>query len=305
MKEFQISSSDGLLLKGNHWTCEKPVKAIVQLSHGMAEHIERYDSFARYLNEHGIEVYGHSHRGHGKTARSKEDLGYLADDNGWDLLVDDLIEISGMIRETSPDKPLFILGHSMGSFAARNAVRRQAQLYNGAVLIGSGWQYAPTIHLAKSVSTLVKAVTGDRTRSKIMDKLLFSNYNNRFPNNRTQFDWLSRDHEIVKEYIDDPYCGYLCTASFYYDLITGVSRVMRTGGLERVPKAFPILVASGDKDPVGQNGRGVKKIVDNYKRNGLKNVQMKLYPEGRHEILNEMNRMIVFEDIGNWILSNI
>lgn len=305
MKEFQISSSDGLLLKGNHWTCEKPAKAIVQLSHGMAEHIDRYDSFARYLNDQGIEVYGHSHRGHGKTAKTKDDLGYLADRNGWDLLVNDLIEVSGMIRENTPDLPLFILGHSMGSFAARNALRRQAQLYSGAVIIGSGWQYTPSIHLAKSVSKMVKAVSGDRTRSKLMDKLLFSNYNNSFPNSRTSFDWLSRDHEMVKEYVDDPYCGYLCTTSFYHDLITGVSRVMKTTGLEHVPKDFPILVTSGDKDPVGQNGRGVKKVVDNFKRNGLRKVDLKLYPEGRHEILNEMNRMIVFEDISQWILSNI
>lgn len=305
MKEFQISSADGLLLQGKHWTCEKPAKAVVQISHGMAEHIGRYDSFARYLTDQGIEVYGHSHRGHGKTAKLPEDLGYLAPDRGWDLLVDDLVEVTHMIREEMPNIPLILMGHSMGSFAARNALRRQAQLYHGAIIVGSGWQSPISIRMGKCVSKLVKTVSGERTRSKLMDTLLFNNYNEGVQDSRTPFDWLSRDNEMVKTYIDDPYCGFLCTSSFYNDLLTGVSRVMKTRGLEHIPREMPILITSGDMDPVGQNGKGVKKLVEVYKNSGLTNVEMKLYPEGRHEILNEMNRMVVYEDITNWILSNI
>ncbi len=305
MKEFQISSADGLLLQGKHWTSEKPVKAVVQISHGMAEHIDRYDSFARYLNDQGIEVYGHSHRGHGKTATSSSDLGYLAHSRGWDMLVDDLIEVTSMIKDEMPNVPLILMGHSMGSFAARNALRRQAQLYDGAIIVGSGWQSQITVKLGKCVSKVVKSTSGERTRSKLMDMLLFNNYNDGVLDSRTSFDWLSRDHEMVKTYIDDPYCGFLCTTSFYNDLLTGVGRVMKRSGLELIPVDMPILVASGDRDPVGNYGKGVKKLVENYKRNGLNNVEMKLYSEGRHEILNEMNRMVVFEDITDWILRSI
>lgn len=302
MKEFQLSSADGLLLQGKHWTSDKPVKAVVQISHGMAEHIDRYDSFAKYLTDAGIEVYGHSHRGHGKTAKSKDELGYLAPSGGWDLLVDDISDITSMIKEEMPGVPLFILGHSMGSFAVRNVLRKNAKAYDGAVIIGSGWQNPVTVKTAKTLSAVVNALTDEKSRSKFMDMILFSGYNNSVKDSRTSFDWLTRDHEMVRKYIDDPYCGFLCTSSFYHDLLTGVSRVMKTSGLDHIPSEMPILLASGDKDPVGNNGRGVKKLYDVYRQSGLKNVDMKLYPEGRHEILNEMNRMIVFEDIRNWVL---
>ena len=305
MKEFQLSSADGLLLQGKHWTSKKPVKAVVQISHGMAEHIDRYDSFARYLTDAGIEVFGHSHRGHGKTAKSKDDLGYLAQSNGWDLLVDDISDITKMIKEEMPGIPLVLLGHSMGSFAVRNILRKKAKEYDGAVIIGSGWQSPAKVKTAQILSSLVDVITDEKSRSKFMDMVLFSGYNDNVKNSRTSFDWLTRDHEMVRDYIDDPYCGFICTSSFYHDLLTGVSRVMKTSGLDAIPNDMPILIASGDKDPVGNNGKGVKKLYEVYRQNGLENVEMKLYPEGRHEILNEMNRMIVFEDIRNWILERV
>lgn len=305
MKEFQLSSADGLLLQGKHWTSDKKVKAVVQIAHGMAEHIDRYDSFANYLTDAGIEVYGHSHRGHGKTAKTKDDLGYLASSGGWDLLVDDITDITKMIKGEMPAVPLFILGHSMGSFAVRNVLRKNAMDYDGAIIIGSGWQNTVTVKTAQVLASVVNAVTDEKSRSKFMDMVLFSGYNNSVKDSRTSFDWLTRDHEMVRNYIDDPYCGFLCTSSFYRDLITGVSRVMKTSGLENIPAEMPILIASGDKDPVGNKGKGVKKLYDVYKQNGLKNVDLKLYPQGRHEILNEMNRMIVFEDIRNWILERV
>jgi len=305
MKEFQLTSADGLLLQGKHWISKKPAKAVVQISHGMAEHIDRYDSFARFLTDQGYDVYGHSHRGHGKTARRPENLGFLASSGGWDLLVDDLIEVTKMIKDTSPELPIILLGHSMGSFAARNALRKQVQLYSAAVIMGSSWQSRLNIRLAQMVAKTVKMSTGEHARSKFMDTLLFGNYNDEIANNLTQFDWLSRDKEMVKKYIADPYCGYICTTSFYSDLITGLSRVMRQSGLELIPADFPMLLTSGDSDPVGGYGKGIQKLAINYKKNDLNNITVKLYSEGRDEILNEMNRMVVFEDILSWIDSVI
>jgi len=305
MKEFQITSADGLLLQGKHWTSKIPAKAVIQLSHGMAEHIDRYDGFARFLADRGYEVYGHSHRGHGKTAKSSEDLGYLAQNGGWDLLVDDLIDITKMIKDNSPDLPIIILGHSMGSFAARNALRREAQLYDGAVIMGSGWQSQVTIRLAQAVSWVSKLIIGAKKRSKLMDVILFGSYNDKIVDSTTTFDWLTRDTEMVRKYIDDPYCGFVCTSSFYSDLIKGVGIVMKRSGLDLIPKDFPILVASGDDDPVGGHGKGSKALYKNYEKNGFSNVSLKLYKDGRHEILNEINRIDVYEDIVKWVDSII
>ncbi len=305
MKEFQFTSADGLLLQGTHWTSKKPAKAVIQISHGMAEHIGRYDSFARYMTEHGYHVFGHSHRGHGKTAKNEEYLGYLAKSGGWELLVDDLLEATKMIKDNMADLPVILMGHSMGSFAARNALRKQAQLYDAAIIMGSAWQNNVSIVMANLIAQIVKNLTGEFNRSNFLDSMLFGNYNDDIVNSHTKFDWLSRDREMVKKYIDDPYCGYVCTTSFYCDLINAVSKVMRKNGLDLIPPQFPILITSGDKDPVGAYGKGVQKLANNYKMNGKNNVTVQLYKDGRHELLNEMNRMVVFEDLLAWMNSNI
>ncbi len=305
MKEFQISSSDGLMLKGKHWARKGEAKAVVQIVHGMAEHILRYDGFARVLVEHGFEVYGHSHRGHGDTAKTKDQLGYFAKKDGWDLLVEDVLEVTGLIRESSPGLPIIILGHSMGSFAVRDILRKQPHHYAGAVIVGSGWVPRAGLVAAKAVSRLLRVTTGSKRRSNLMNFLLFGHYNNEVPNSRTEFDWLSRDHEMVSAYVEDPLCGFVCTTSFYDDLITGAMQVMRKSGLEKVPKDLPILIISGDEDPVGQYGKGVKKLKQSYVSNGLTQVTLKLFPEGRHEILNEINRLAVYEEICSWLVSEV
>jgi alpha-beta hydrolase superfamily lysophospholipase len=301
MKEFQISSSDGLMLKGKHWVGKEKPRAVIQIVHGMVEHIGRYDSFARILVDNGFEVYGHSHRGHGKTAKNREDLGYFANTNGWDLLVEDVAEVTSFIKENAPELPVIILGHSMGSFVVRDLLRRHPNDYDGAILVGSGWEPKMKLLVAKLISKTIRQVSGAKKRSNVMNFVLFGHYNNRIKNTRTAFDWLSRDHEMVKAYVEDPYCGFICTAGFYDDLLTGAMRVMTKRGDKRIPKWFPLLILSGDEDPVGQYSKGVKKLKQNYIESGLEEVTLKLFPKGRHEILNEINRMTVYDEICGWV----
>lgn len=301
MKEFQLSSSDGLMLHGKHWLPAEPSKGIVQIAHGMAEHIDRYDSFARYLTQNGYEVYGHNHRGHGKTAGNEANLGYLAPTGGWDLMVDDFIEVTRMIQESAPDKKLFLLGHSMGSFVVRDALRRGTLAFDGAIIMGSSWQSPVKVKAGQLTARIIRAASGAKARSKLMDIMLFGNYCNRISDPQSSFDWLSRDPEMVRKYVDDPYCGFICTAGFYSDLMDGLSRVMKTKGLEGLNKSLPVLLMSGDGDPVGQYGAGLYRLRDNYLKTGLYDVRLKLYKGGRHELLNEMNRTVVFEDILDWL----
>lgn len=277
------------------------VKGIVQIAHGMAETSERYERFAAFLAGLGYLVYIHDHRGHGKTAENLDNVGYLADKDGFMWLVKDMHHLTVIIRKKYPSLPLFLLGHSMGSFASQRYAMEYGKELSGLILMGSNGNQGIMLKAGRLIAAMEAGRTGRRTKSEKMNNLLFGGFNKLFSPNRTDFDWLSRDEEEVDKYIKDPYCGTVFTSGFYHDFIIGLMVIEKKKNRKKVPKELPMLIISGDRDPVGRCGKGVKNLYQIYKKTGVNDITLKLYPEARHELLNELNREQVTEDIASWI----
>ncbi len=274
--------------------------ALVQIAHGMAEHMGRYEEFARFLVEQQIFVFGNDHRGHGKTGERKGPHGFFAVENGFERVTDDLHTVTQMIRKQYPETPLFLLGHSMGSFLVRRYIQKYHEPLAGVILSGTagdpGTLGAAGIWLARRE----KKKRGATVKSSLLNNLIFGSYNRKIKNPETVFDWLSRDEKTVQEYMADPLCGFICTTSFYEDLLTGLRLIHRSEELTKTPKNLPIFIFSGTEDPVGNYGKGVEEVIGLYKKHGNP-VTGKLYPGGRHEMLNEINRYEVYTDVLEWI----
>ncbi|MBT3312632.1 MAG: alpha/beta hydrolase [Desulfobacterales bacterium] len=301
--KFTISMKDSTKIFIYRWSPEEKVnvKGVVQIAHGMAEHGARYESFAEVLVDEGFAVYASDHRGHGKTAGSKEEIGYFADTKGWNKVVDDMQELTTTIKKENPDLPVFIFGHSMGSFLLRNYIYLYGDLIHGAILSGTGGDPGVLGNLAILISKLEIIRIGKKGRTKLMNKLTFGSFNKHFKPNRTEFDWLSRDEEVVDNYINDPFCGKIFTAGFYKDMMFGLKQINQKSNILKTPKDLPIFLFSGDMDPVGSNGKGVIQVYNAYNSMGMRDVSYKLFHGGRHEMLNETNREEVFQDIISWI----
>lgn len=283
------------------WKVESP-RAVIHISHGMAEHIARYDEFARYMNEHGIAVVGGSHLGHGLTAKSENELGYIADRNGWDHMVRDVHEVRKAAQAIYPNVPYILLGHSMGSFIARTYLTKPyAEGLAGAIISGTANQPAIIVGAGKLIDNFVKLFKGRHHRSKLLNSMSFGSYNRSFKPNRTEYDWLSRNEESVDKYVADPLCGFCFTAGAFGDLFDGLKYIGKKRNLRRINKSLPCLFIAGYMDPVGNNGKGVAQVADNFRKAGIKDVEMKLYPDARHEVLNEVNRLEVYGDLLNFV----
>lgn len=277
-------------------------KGILQISHGMAEHIGRYDEFAQYICKQGYIVCGSDHIGHGKTAKSKEDLGYLAPRDGFSFIVTDLHLLTIYMKGKFPGIPYFLLGHSMGSFAARIYVEKYGKELSGAIISGTG-AGQPILPIAARTKKMAGSL-GGKTPSKILDKLDFGNFNAKVEHAKTLYDWLSRDELRVADYITDPLCGFVFSASAFGDLFCGMHEANRREWYEKVPKDLPILMISGDCDPVGDYGKGVRLVYEKLRSAGQRFVEINLYEGGRHEMLNEVNRDEVFCDITRFLDRN-
>jgi alpha-beta hydrolase superfamily lysophospholipase len=301
-QEKWLTMSDGHDVFVNKWydENEKP-RAILQLSHGMAEHIKRYREFAHSLVSKGIFVYGNDHRGHGRTGEKAGLLGFFAEDNGFERAVWDLKEINAFIHKQYPDTPVFIMGHSMGSFLVRRFVQRFQGLVDGVIISGTGGNPGIMGKVGKRLAKSQIRKIGNRTESPLMNNLTFGSYNKRFSNSETEYDWLTRDRNEVQKYIEDPYCGYIATAGFYYDLLSGLNIIHRNNEVNKIEKDLPFFFFSGDQDPVGNNTKGVLAVIQQYKKHGIEKIDYTFYKEGRHEMLNETNRDEVIENIINWL----
>ncbi len=300
--EFTLPSSRGDAdLHCVGWTVEGP-RATLQISHGMIEHITRYADFARFLNEHGISVFGHDHLGHGDT--TPDDLGTIAESNGDENLVEDLYLITREIDRRCPGIPHFILGHSMGSFVVRRYLTRYGDMVDGAVIVGTGNQPGIAVSFGKLVSTLLVKMKGSRYISPFLNRTVLEGNDRKFKEPDLPNRWISRDPEVVKAYNSDPYCSFKFTASGYRDLFTLIQKVVRRQDIEKIPKGLPILLVSGADDPVGEMGKGVRRAEEGLEKAGL-HPEMKLYEGGRHEILNETNKPEVYADILSWLDSHI
>lgn len=288
------------------WEPESEIKAIVQISHGMIEYIDRYDRFARFLNSKGILVVGNDHLGHGLTARDDEELGYFPTDKKSATVVEDLYKITQEIKSRYGEEvPYFVLGHSMGSFMIRRYIMTYGDKVDGCVIVGTGSQPNIVLKGGQTVLKFLKAFKGDKHRSKFVEKMAFGTYNKKFKPIDTSCDWISRDKYIVNKYVNDKYCTFLFTLNGYETLFDALEFIQNTKNVEKIPKELPLLFVSGDMDPVGNYGKGVKQIYENYKISGIKDIDIKLYKDGRHEILNELEYENVYNDIYNWIAGRI
>lgn len=300
---FKFTSNDGVDIQAAKWQIKNAakVKGVVQIAHGMAEHIQRYDRFAQALLDAGYIVYGNDHRGHGKTAGAVANIGYFADKNGWNLVVEDMKELTKILKQENPDLPVFLFGHSMGSFLSRTYIQKYGDDIDGVILCGSGGNPGLLGNIAIFLAKREIKSKGAKVRSKRMDRLFFGNFNKPFAPNRTGFDWLSRDSEEVDKYVADPYCGEVFTAGFFHDMLTGLRALNKIENINKIPKELPVYFIAGDKDPVGKNTKGVLQAYRSFKNAGIKDVSYKFYKNARHELLNETNREEVYTDIIRWL----
>ena len=305
-KDFYFNSSTGKnKIHARMCVPDAEPRAIVQIIHGIAEYIDRYDEFMSFLADNGIIAVGTDHLGHGKSIESEEQTGFFAYDNGWDYVVRDEEVLRLAMHENYPELPIIVFGHSMGSFMARTLLIRYPDAFNAAIISGTGNQGAALVNGGLIMGNLVTGLNGAHHYSKFLNNLAFGSYNKIYENPKTEYDWLSRDEANVQKYIDDPLCGFIPTCSLFRDMMTGVKFITNKKNLTAMNKDMPVYFMSGDMDPVGECGKGVKKAYNNFLEAGMKDVSIKLYPGGRHEMLNEINKDEVYSDILTWLGSKI
>lgn len=306
VRDFTFMSCNGKTeIHARRWDPDQAPRALVLIAHGVAEHIARYDPFAAFLASQGFVVMGHDHLGHGRSAQGPEELGFFAENGGWELAVGDIRRLYELARKEYPTLPCFLFGHSMGSFLARTYLIRYRAGLQGAIICGTGQQSAALVAAGKALAALEVRRNGPRSRSQKLNDMAFGSYNEAFAPVRTVSDWISRDEAQVDLYNEDPFCGYIPTASLFRDMMEGLEYIGKRRNMRRMKDDLPIYFIAGAKDPVGENGRAVMRVYKNFIDAGMTDVTMKLYHEARHEILNEINREEVFSDILFWLNSKI
>lgn len=303
MKSFTYKSDDGVEIFTRKWESDSKTKpnAIIQIAHGMAEHIERYDNFANELVSHNFIVYGNDHRGHGITAQLNNCSGYFADEQGFEKVVRDMNLLTTIIENEYPGVPIILFGHSMGSFLSRRYIQLYGDKIAGVILSGTGGDPGIMGKIGQLIAAREMRKRGPQTPSPLLNNLTFGSYNKGFKPNRTEFDWLSREELEVDKYIEDPMCGGIFTSGFFNDLLTGIETINKSKNIMMIPTKLPIFLISGSKDPVGSNAKGVLKTFKAYQQAGMEDVTYQLYEGARHEILKELNKEDVIADIINWI----
>ena len=284
------------------WSVKNP-KTWVHIIHGMSEHAERYDELASELNKEDILVTADDHRGHGETGRSMKSLFHFSDSDGWATIIKDQIDL---ISEQNIGCPLVILGHSLGSYMALNVLQQIEKLktnvkVSGLILSGSGFESKWLYQINKLIAKIEIFRCGARAPSNILQKLSFESFNDNFSPTRTESDWLSRDENQVNKYVEDPLCGGAPSTKTWFDFMQGMNQIFNKGNLNLIDKKIPIHFISGDRDPVGKNGKGVVKFKNLLLDAGFKQVTLKLYPESRHELIKDLDRDKVIADIKIWL----
>lgn len=293
--ENWFKAPDGSTIFYNEFLPEEgKVRFVVQIVHGMAEHSERYADFAGFLVKNGGAVYASDHRGHGRNVYAPEEYGVWPDKKTWCTIVDDLKTLNDISAKNYPGVPVFILGHSMGSFLTRTFLTTYSTDLKAAILTGSGSNPSFLLRIANWIARFQCFFSGPAKESKLLDKMSFGSFNKGYDK---PFQWLTRDQKIVDEYIADPFCGGIFSCSFYRSFFAGLLSLNKLKLAKKINKELPMFFFSGADDPVGDKGKGVIKAVNFYKSAGIKNVEYKLYPGARHEILNETNKSEVYNDI--------
>lgn len=295
-EELELVHEDGYITRLCFFSADsEEVKGTVVILHGMAEHKERYREFTLYLNKNGYDVYLYDHRGHG-IDKKLEELGHISDSRGWEVLILDAVDVLSYVSEHRRSEKLLLFGHSMGSLVARGATQ-YCKLVDGVVFCGTTAPSKAESFGGLFLSSTVSLFKGKRHRSPFISRALFERKQYRALSERTSNDWLTRNNSAVGLYMNDAFCGFTCTAAFYHDLVKLATVVSKPANLKNTPKDLPILLISGDKDPVSKYGDEVINLYENYKHLGFTKVECTLYESCRHELLNELNRQEVMEDV--------
>lgn len=299
IKEMTVSSTDNIhTLIGRIYIPECEVKGLIHIVHGMTEYIERYDSLMSSLAENGYVAFGFDNLGHGKTAKDDSELGFIANKNGWKYLVNDVEAFSLAVKRIYPDKPIYLMGHSMGSFIARLAAVSFNQLYDKLIICGTGGRN-PFSGAGLIFIDILKALKGGKYISNTVINMAFGSYNKRFDDS-SKYNWLTKDKTIIEKYEADKFCTFSFTVSAMHDLVTLNNVCNKKKWYSEISKTIPILLISGEEDPVGNYGKGVKQVYNDLLKSGAK-AKLKLYPNCRHEILNDTCKAEVISDILNFI----
>ena len=294
--EWYRTAADGAKIFSRSWAGEQPDGVLV-IAHGMAEHSARYDALACYLAEGGFAVYMNDHRGHGQTGPVD---GWFAEENGWEKVVEDLHDLAREAAGQHPGLPVFLLGHSMGSFLARSYLTRYGEELAGCILSGTAGAN-PSLEMAMKLAGLQCKVRGSRSKGKLLNKLAFGAYNKQIEKPVNQFAWLSTDDQVCRVYEADPKCGFCFTAGGFKDLFTGLLEIGAPEWAGKVPKKLPVYLIAGDRDPVGAYGAGPTQVTQSLKDAGVEDVSLTLYAGMRHECHNEQGKEQVWQDVLGWL----
>ena len=305
-KEFVYTSRDGATgIHAIEWVPEGEIRAVVQIVHGMVEFIDRYDRFAQYLMKQGYCVVGNDHLGHGKSVIDKDAYGYFAQPKGNECVVSDIRHLHRRTMEKYPGVPYFMLGHSMGSFLTRQYITLFGAELDGAIIMGTGSQPKPVLKMGKALAWAYAKRYGWHYRSKVINNMALGSNNKPFEPARTPCDWLSRDEAIVDAYLKNPLNTFMFTVNGYYEMFRGIEWAENRVYMRKIPRDLPILLVSGQDDPVGGMGKGVEKVYAQLRSCGITDLQMKLYPGARHEILNEIDHEVTDADLLNWLEAHL
>lgn len=298
--DFYFPSCGKGMIHGCRWEPAGKPKAVLQIVHGVAEHVRRYDHFAEFMASQGFLVVAEDHMGHGGSIGSEGHLGYF--DGGWFKAVADTHRLLSYTRMECPDVPYILLGHSMGSFMVRTLLCKYPKCgISAAIISGTAWMHRGILNSGIAAATLIGKKNGFETPSKALNDMMFGGYNKRVEHKRTACDWLTRDPHIVDAYVADPLCGFTVTAGLAKDMLTGLKFIQEPENLEKMKKELPVLFIAGSEDPVGNYGEGVRQAANAFAKAGMENVAMRLYPLCRHEVLNELNREEVYGHILDWL----
>ena len=302
MKEFSFPSKGAGTIHAYRWEPASAPVAILQLVHGIAEYMPRYDDFAGFLNSKGLLVVAEDHMGHGRSNGTRARLCF---EGGWTAAVDDTYELMRLTRQEFPDLPYFLFGHSMGSFMARTLLYRYPEeKLRAAIICGTAWQPSVVLAAGKALCAVEKKRLGPTGHSPMLTRLMFGAYNNHFRPVKTPNDWICSNPDVVARYTSDPLCGEEATVSLASDMLTGISMNQKRKNLNAMPKELPILFIAGKSDPVGNMGKGVERTYREFQQIGMQEVSIHLY-DGRHEILNEDNHAEIYEDVWSFIRSKL
>ena len=302
MSDFHFPSANGVNeIHCRLWTPDGGVRGVVQMVHGVAEHIGRYNDFAEFLTSHGFAAVGDDHLGHGLSVRDDSELGWFAENDGWDLLIKDEKTLRDRMQESYPGTPLVLLGHSMGSFIARTYIGEHPDDFTACILSGTGHTSAVVCSAGLAMARSEVRRRGSKYRSAALQKMAFGSYLKGIQDPIGSHDWICRDPEVIRAYTDDPLCGWTATAGLMRDMMTGLSLIRRGSHMRKMNRDMPVLFISGTADPVGSWGKGVPTVANRFLSVGMRDITLKMYPEARHEVLNELNRQEVWMDVLTWL----